>query len=731
VAPRMASWRDTGGVAHGPEPSWDCGGTAGVLERERARASFAVESMTYVLDGGKAETLRRRFISESTEDREGHAGSSSRNDLERNGASGGIAANFAHFMAIHKKHLDRFYVPKGHEMLHMTAAQSFAGYPGFGLWLTTLVGQCSTEQLGWWLPKAYTMQITGSYAQTELGHGSNVKGLETTADYDASTQEFVLNTPTLASMKWWPSNMATSTHCVLYAQLLIQGKEHGLHVFFLQLRDENLEPLPGVEVGDLGVKVGENEVDIGYLRMRDVRIPRRHMMEKRQHVEPDGTYVKHDLGGASNDKAAYLTMMMARTQMVAGASVFLAKGCTIAVRYNAVRAQGFKEAGKGPGVQSSYRAAEHRIIDYATNQYQLLKQTALAYAIRFTSKWLSARMEQLQLNPEDAGADLPEIHASAAGLKGYCCDAAAKGLEELRLTTGGAGYLMASGIAPLVADYKWRATAEGETNVMLLQTARYLVKSAADAAAGRALSGLTQCLAVLRAGGRPAPPRAVQHPHELLELPRLLAWLEYRTVLQVSVTKRALDQRLTSQNFDDAWAALSLRAVQTGQSHVIFFMLSKFQEQIEACEDAPCQAVLRRLAALFALADMRDGKQWTGLLDLHTADMVEEAIAICCAQLRPDMLASVEAWDFSDKALNSTIGSKDGAVYERQYMAAAASPSNRDKVPAFFDAIRPFLDKDFLALRNKPCEGCDPKATDVYPPARGEPETPELRGAKL
>ena len=34
--------------------------------------------------------------------------------------------------------------------------------------------------------------------------GSNIRGLETTATYDPVTEEFVLNTPNLTSMKWWP-----------------------------------------------------------------------------------------------------------------------------------------------------------------------------------------------------------------------------------------------------------------------------------------------------------------------------------------------------------------------------------------------------------------------------------------------------------------------------------------------------------------------------------------------
>ena len=48
------------------------------------------------------------------------------------------------------------------------------------------------------------MEIIGTYAQTELGHGTFIRGLETTATYDPSTEEFILNTPTLTAYKWWP-----------------------------------------------------------------------------------------------------------------------------------------------------------------------------------------------------------------------------------------------------------------------------------------------------------------------------------------------------------------------------------------------------------------------------------------------------------------------------------------------------------------------------------------------
>jgi acyl-CoA oxidase len=51
---------------------------------------------------------------------------------------------------------------------------------------------------------------------TELGHGSNVRGLLTTATYDAKTQEFVVNCPGDAASKWWIGNGArTSASSVL------------------------------------------------------------------------------------------------------------------------------------------------------------------------------------------------------------------------------------------------------------------------------------------------------------------------------------------------------------------------------------------------------------------------------------------------------------------------------------------------------------------------------------
>lgn len=66
-----------------------------------------------------------------------------------------------------------------------------------------LRSQCSDEQAAEWLPKALNYEILGCYAQTELGHGSNVRGIETTATYLPESDEFELHTPCLSATKWW------------------------------------------------------------------------------------------------------------------------------------------------------------------------------------------------------------------------------------------------------------------------------------------------------------------------------------------------------------------------------------------------------------------------------------------------------------------------------------------------------------------------------------------------
>uniref|UniRef100_A0A183BKU5 ACOX domain-containing protein n=1 Tax=Globodera pallida TaxID=36090 RepID=A0A183BKU5_GLOPA len=110
---------------------------------------------------------------------------------------------------------------------------------------------------------------------------------------------------------------------VVMAQLYTNGKCHGAHPFWVQLRDiDSHKPLPGITVGDIGPKFGIGSNDNGFLRFDNYRIPRRHMLMKHAKVLPSGEYVPP---------------MHAK---IFGNAVYLACAITIAIRYSCIRRQG-------------------------------------------------------------------------------------------------------------------------------------------------------------------------------------------------------------------------------------------------------------------------------------------------------------------------------------------------------------------------------------------------------
>lgn len=121
------------------------------------------------------------------------------------------------------------------------------------LFLPMLRLQASPEQLQQWLPLAESGKMLGSYCQTELGHGTFVRGIETTATFDAETDQFVIDTPSLSATKFWPGFLACCTHTIVIARMIIEGEDFGVHSFLLQLRStDNYNKADGVQVGDIG-----------------------------------------------------------------------------------------------------------------------------------------------------------------------------------------------------------------------------------------------------------------------------------------------------------------------------------------------------------------------------------------------------------------------------------------------------------------------------------------------
>lgn len=116
--------------------------------------------------------------------------------------------------------------------------------------------------------------------------------METTVTYDEKTKEFVVNSPTTLSQKYWITNGAIhANYALVFGQTIVKGKNEGVNSFLVPIRDKKLTQLPGVEISDMGYKMGLNGVDNAALKFNNVRIPRVNMLNKYCDVNESGDFV--------------------------------------------------------------------------------------------------------------------------------------------------------------------------------------------------------------------------------------------------------------------------------------------------------------------------------------------------------------------------------------------------------------------------------------------------------
>jgi acyl-CoA oxidase len=241
----------------------------------------------------------------------------------------------------------------------------------------------SPEQQAYWVPKAQNYEISGCYAQTELGHGSNVKCIETTATFDPTTDEIILHSPTVSSRKYWIGSLGVlATHALVVAKLIVFGKDLGIHVFLVQVRELNTHELvPNVLIYEQGQKsLGSfTSIDNGTMQFINKRIPRDQMLAGMASLDRDGTYHK-----GKNTKHSYTSMVIIRGLMIAEIGQDVAKAVVIALTYAAFRRQFNAENGQ-----------ETLVINYASVKNRLYPALCrVSLTLEFYSK-IHAKLSRL------------------------------------------------------------------------------------------------------------------------------------------------------------------------------------------------------------------------------------------------------------------------------------------------------------------------------------------------
>ncbi|XP_060808800.1 probable peroxisomal acyl-coenzyme A oxidase 1 [Amyelois transitella] len=547
------------------------------------------------------------------------------------------------------------------------------------MFIPTILGQATVEQQAYWIGRAFNLDIIGTYAQTELGHGTFIRGLETTATYDPSTKEFVLHSPTLTSYKWWPGGLAhTANYCIVMAQLYTKGQCHGLHPFIVQLRDEETHmPLKGIKIGEIGVKLGMNGTNNGFLGFEHVRIPRENMLMKNSKVLEDGTYV-HSL----SSKLTYGTMMFVRVVLVTDMCNYMAKAVTIATRYSAVRRQS----------QPKPDEPEPQILDYVTQQHKLMIGISTVHAFRLSANWLWHMYNNVIAELDTGDLErLPELHALSCCLKAVTTADAAECVERCRLSCGGHGYMLSSSLPTTYGLVTAACTYEGENTVLLLQTARYLVKAWQQAMGGNALTPTVSYISEVSTGRR-SPPWDNSVQGVIHGFHRVAAG-------KIGMCVANIEKRQKSGLcYEDAWNMTSVQLASASESHCRAILLSTYYSETEklASKVTPAlKTVLLQLVDLYvvywALQRVGDLLRFTSISE-RDIEQLQNWYEDLLTRLRPNAVGLVDAFDFRDEILHSALGSYDGRVYERLMEEALKSPLNAQPVnDSFHKYLKPFM----------------------------------------
>jgi acyl-CoA oxidase len=501
-----------------------------------------------------------------------------------------------------------------------------------------------------WLPAAGRLDLPGSFAMTETGHGSNVADLETTACYDPADGTFDIHTPHPGARKDYIGNAARDARlAVVFAQLETGGARQGVHAFIVPIREETGRILPGIHIEDCGPKLGLNGVDNGRIGFDHVRVPREALLDRFAAVAPDGTYSSPIASPGRRFFTTLGTLVGGRVS-VALASVATAKSALcIAVRY-AERRRQFGAPG----------GAETVLLDYPSHQRRLLPRLAQTYALHFALRELGARYVEMQTN----GEGHRDVEGLAAGLKAVATWHATDTIQACREACGGQGYLSENRFAALKGDSDVFTTFEGDNTVLLQLVAKGLLseykKQFGDmhfldlmryvaSQAGTAVRELNPIIT------RRTDPEHLRDPEFHLSAMR---WREEHLLASVA---RRLRRRL-GDGMEPTQAMLECQThlLALARSHVDRVVVERANAAVAAITDVPGElgTVLRPLLALHALARLEADAGWLlehGVLEAAKARAIRTQVDALCLELRPAALGLVDAFAIPDELLAAPI----------------------------------------------------------------------------
>ncbi|KPI42462.1 Peroxisomal acyl-coenzyme A oxidase 1 [Cyphellophora attinorum] len=537
--------------------------------------------------------------------------------------------------------------------------------PQFRIFMSNLERQMSDEQKAIWVPKAERFEIFGCYPQTELGHGSNVSGIETTATFDRLTDEFIINSPTISSTKYWIGGSGIwATHGIVVARLIIDGQNYGNHLFLTQLRDLSTQQLMvGVEIYEMGPKSfqGMLGADTGALRFNHVRIPRSQMLARNAQVERSGNYIK-----PKNLKHSYGSMVTVRALMAEITGHDLLRAVSTAYHYTTFRKQFRRDREQD--------AEETTVFDYSSVRHRLLPLLAQGVALVLVGQSINEAYQEYtkqMLGGDTSG--LEDLHLQTVGAKVYSTEITGRGVETCRIACGGHGYSGLSGFGRMYAHAINAVTYEGDNYVIGQQVPRAILKHYKNKSEASLPS--IAYLSLLRDERTPQPPADLTNPTSW-SLRSVQEWA--LGIRQVNLVREHIED--TSRGRDTSYTTHSLT-----MAHSDFTYWRGLWKVIDAIANVSFAGPMKSLGLVFSLSILFNPHHpsLTRHLPLTTAQYsaLRDAYQSALDGFADNHVATIiDAYGLTEYEMDSALARADQTPYEALLDGAKRSEMSGEKM---------------------------------------------------
>ncbi|MEO0527529.1 MAG: acyl-CoA dehydrogenase [Bacteroidota bacterium] len=491
-------------------------------------------------------------------------------------------------------------------------------------------------------------KLLGCFAMTETGHGSNVRGVKTTATYVKETDRIIIHTPGKNDNKEYIGNAMHSTMASVFAQLIVNGKNEGVHAILVPIRDEEHRLRKGVTIEDNGYKLGLNGVDNGKIWFNQVSVPRENLLNKYGDISEDGSY-HSDI---KNPNKRFFTML----GTLVGGRICVAKGglsgakmaLTIAIKHALQRRQ----------FNDSVKVQEDLIMDYPTHQLRLTPAVAKAYVYHITLDHM------MNVYSDDSITDKREVETQAAGLKSVITWFANSTIQECREACGGKGYLIENRIADLKNDVDIFTTFEGDNNVLLQLAAKGVLSdfkaefnSAGFSAVLKLLSTrLSDKIATIN----PIYSNKVDKEHLYNPIFHKHAF-NYRTRrLTYTLAMRIRNYIKKGVPSYQAFLKVQTHLLALAKAYSCELAYDIFINFTDTITDEKHRLLFQKMGTLYALHEIRQDAHWyleQGYLGGTKSKAIGQRVERLCTELRPHIEVLVDGFGIPEHLLTAPIAS--------------------------------------------------------------------------